>query len=433
MKCIQCGTDNNLKDRTANQGRCKNCHHTFVFEPTEMGNTKITDVMFAKLISDLSLNNTLFFTTKQLFYLLDIRLRGKTSNVASLVVLYIFYSVWAPGFIGGFLSIVIGSISFITVLIFYNLYCIYYLYNQSKSQKINHQVRRTIAQMLIWLGIVIIAGGGFISVSIIKSFILFTISVAMGLFSIYLGMTQINQTVISQESLFDKTKFQQWLNRWQEINGPIEKLLPSPQEQTLPATINPDITAYSFDRLVVCDSSSIAQILIANNFHFENNCAILSVTGYPQNIFEVTMQMLRRNPNLQVYALHNCSPKGLTLVDRLRKSPQWFADTNIAVIDIGITPRQILASKRRIFIQSTQDSAQAAKELPPKIRQSLSNEEIEWLESGNFVELESFTPRRLIQVLNISIQRTKNFAGDDDNLLATDDTSGDFYLVQSFG
>ncbi|WP_421655993.1 hypothetical protein [Leptothermofonsia sp. ETS-13] len=59
MKCIQCGEDNKLKDRKDNYGRCKNCQHPFVFEPTE-GNDNITDPMFARAIADLSANGTLF-------------------------------------------------------------------------------------------------------------------------------------------------------------------------------------------------------------------------------------------------------------------------------------------------------------------------------------------------------------------------------------
>jgi hypothetical protein len=56
MKCIQCGTDNNLKDRTANQGRCSKCNHAFVFEPTAMGAVTFTDPFFAKAIADISVN-----------------------------------------------------------------------------------------------------------------------------------------------------------------------------------------------------------------------------------------------------------------------------------------------------------------------------------------------------------------------------------------
>jgi hypothetical protein len=68
MKCINCGTDNKLKDRTANQGRCIKCNHPFVFEPTSMGTAKITDSMFSKTLADISASYTLYFTPKQLLY-----------------------------------------------------------------------------------------------------------------------------------------------------------------------------------------------------------------------------------------------------------------------------------------------------------------------------------------------------------------------------
>src|SRR4028119_1179892 len=79
MRCIKCGTENKLKDRTTWGGRCscKKCNHQFAFEPTAMTGVKITDPMFAKAIADISVNDTLFFTPKQLFYLLDKRSRPK--------------------------------------------------------------------------------------------------------------------------------------------------------------------------------------------------------------------------------------------------------------------------------------------------------------------------------------------------------------------
>jgi len=36
MKCINCQTDNNLRDRKSRGGRCVRCGHPFVFEPTAM-------------------------------------------------------------------------------------------------------------------------------------------------------------------------------------------------------------------------------------------------------------------------------------------------------------------------------------------------------------------------------------------------------------
>ncbi|MDJ0734535.1 MAG: hypothetical protein QNJ47_10795 [Nostocaceae cyanobacterium] len=431
MKCIRCGTDNNLKDRTANQGRCKNCSHPFVFEPTTMGAIKITDPMFAKAIEKISVNNTLFFTPKQLFYFLDNRLKRKFFNLFGLVFLYLFFSFWTTGFIGGILSTFFGENAFIFVLIIFNLGFIILLFHQTTSRKLENKTRKTAARGLQLLGVTILAVGIFSSTLLLNSFTLFTISVILGMLSIYLGFRQLNKTGLEQDFLFDNSQFQEWLNRWQQINGSINNILPAPREQTLPANINPDITAYSFDRLVVCDSANLAQILIANNFHFENNCAILSITGYPQSIFATTMEMLRRNPNLEVYAFHDCSPRGVSLINNLGTSSQWFADSNITIIDVGLTPRQIIATKRGMFIQTSTDSAQIARQLSPEIKESLSAEELQWLESGKFVELESFTPQRLIQVLNKGIAGVR--IGDNSSLFVEDNTSSGSYYIESFG
>lgn len=419
MKCINCGTDNKLKDRTANQGRCVKCNHPFAFEPTSMSNVKITDPFFAKAIADISANNTLFFTPKQLLYFLDNRLRSKSFSRFGWLFLYVFFNIFTFAFTIGLLIV--------------NLVFIWIFFNRSISSKNNNISRKANAKNLQIIGLIILVGG--ISISIYSSsFSLFVIVLIMGMLSIYLGTRQLGRIgFLTQEFLFSKSQVQDWLNRWQQINGSILKILPSPNQQNTPATVNPDVTAYSFDRLVVCDSTVIAQLLIANNFHFENNCAILSITGYPQSIFDTTMQMLRRNPDLKVYALHDCNPRGIGLVHNLRTSANWFLNSDTMIIDIGLTPRQIIATKRGMFIQSSPESAQAAKQLPIEIRQSLSAEELAWLESGKFVELESFTPQKLIQVLQRGISGSQNIESDGGGLIFIGDTGNDMYIVQSFG
>ncbi|MEH2112066.1 hypothetical protein [Nostoc sp.] len=421
MKCINCGTDNKLKDRTANQGRCIKCNHLFAFEPTSMSNVKITDPFFAKAIADISANNTLFFTPKQLLYFLDNRLRAKSFSGFGWLVPFLMISFFTaiPSY-------------FIVPFIFSFILIINFL-RSSKSSKLNNKDRQSNAKALQILGGIILAGGILFSINV-NSFAIFVIFISMGMLSINLGTRQSGRIgLVTQEFLFSESQVKDWLNRWQQINGSILKILPSPNQENKPATINPDVTAYSFDRLVVCDSASIAQLLIANNFHFENNCAILSITGYPQSIFDTTMQMLRRNPDLKVYAVHDCNPRGIGLVHKLRTNANWFLNSEIVIIDIGLTPHQIIATKRGMFIQSSPESAQAAKKLPEEIRQSLSAEELAWLESGKFVELESFTPQRIIKVLQKGIAGSQTLEGDDSSLLLVGDTGNDMYVVQSFG
>ncbi|GAB1540357.1 hypothetical protein NUACC21_30260 [Scytonema sp. NUACC21] len=222
-------------------------------------------------------------------------------------------------------------------------------------------------------------------------------------------VTEVNQRIYNP-GLTEKETVRRSLNKWQMINGKIEKLLSNTfQETTKFLTPSPDITAYSFDRLVVCDNDKIAEFLIANNFHFERNCAILGITGYPQNIFEITMQMLRRNPDLKVYALHNCSPKGVSLVHQLRTDERWFRDSDVTIVDAGILPCQVFNS-RKIWITRLEELELQAKNLPSEIQLSLHSEELKWLMEGNSVDLESFPPQKLIQYLNQTMAANQNLA-----------------------
>lgn len=368
MKCIRCGTENNLQDRTANRGRCKNCSHPFVFEPTAMdAKLKFTDPFFAKALSDISVNNTLHFTPQQLFYFLEKRLKKKAIAAdaggtigCGAVLIFLSFPFWQLGI--GWLLMLIGLI--VAILGFF------------RSRK----------------------------------------------------SPQYPRDLVITQSMVDD-----WLTRWTQINSVPEKLLTPALPSSISSNINSEITNYSFDRLVVCDSEAIAQMLIANNFHFENNCAILTISGYPQSIFETTMQMVYRNPQLLVYALHNCSCQGVELAHQLRTSPNWFGGRDIAIIDVGILPRQVLAAKRNIFIENNPNFGQISENISPEVRQTLSETELEWLKAGNFVELESFTPQALIQILNRSIATSREANIEEGGLIVIGDSGGYIYATDSFG
>lgn len=435
MKCIQCQMDNTLKDRTDNNGRCKQCGHQFVFEPTTMGTTKVTDGMFAKAIADLSANNTLYFTANQLFHLLDKRLHSKSTfgGVASLILCGFLTAITLIVFVLPNLSR--GNVGALFVPGAINLFFLLVLLNQSTTRKASARSRRIAARCLQIQGIALLVGGLLMSVEL-SSFILFAFAVVVGLLAMYLGRWQYRvQANTAQKPLIEWNQFREWLNRWQQIN-PIATLLSPPSENALPAAIDPEVTAYSFDRLVVTDSATIAHVLIANNFHFENNCAILSITGYPQSIFQTTMEMLRRNPKLEVFAFHDCSGEGMALGHHLRTHSQWFANTTIEIFDVGLRPRQVVALPN-VSIANTTESANVAKRLAPAVRQQLSADELAWLDEGNVVLLESFTTQRLIQALNRGIAGSRSYLAESSSggsdFIFIGDGSSSYYTVDSFG
>jgi hypothetical protein len=376
VKCIQCGTDNKLTDRTNNGGRCKNCNHAFTFEPTAMGAVKFTDPFFAKAISDVSANGSLFFTTRQLGYIIDRKAQRKIFKSGMIEVIASFLS-----------TVVLASIVISTSNFFITLFCVL-------------AATPMVKRLRDWM---------------VNNFF-----------------------AKNRQPLVKDFEVEDWLQVWASKNGAVSQQLPPVTNGAL----NPDndvsigeVSNYSFDRLVVCDRPAIAQMLIANNFHFEHNCAVLSVSGYPQQIFSTTMEMLRRNPDLQVFAFHDCSPKGLRLVHELGNSRDWFAGSNVRIVDIGLLPRQVLAKSKGLSICNSSKAAQDARSLGPQIRQGLSAKELKWLDKGNYVELESFTPQKLIMVLQRGIAGAQQMDSVDggDMVFIDSNSDGGFYAIDSFG
>ena len=107
------------------------------------------------------------------------------------------------------------------------------------------------------------------------------------------------------------------------------------------------LASYSFDRALIVEGAELAAMLVANRFHFENNCAILSKDRrYPVGAtFETVKQMLSRNPSLAVFALHDCSANGMELASMLR-TESWFPEAGTRIYDLGLRPSQIPPGER---------------------------------------------------------------------------------------
>ncbi|MBC6422540.1 MAG: hypothetical protein GDA38_14165 [Hormoscilla sp. SP12CHS1] len=181
------------------------------------------------------------------------------------------------------------------------------------SAKNYPKTRNTYARASQVSGVLIIAGGIFFSLTLSNippavAFLIFSISIGLGLLLLYLANKALNRLLYIPKSLYIRpSEVDNWVNSWTQWNGPISKMLPTANEENASVAVSSEIAAYSFDRVVVCEHAEIAQMLIANNFHFENNCAVLSITGYPQSIFSTVLEMLRRNQELKVYTLHDAS------------------------------------------------------------------------------------------------------------------------------
>ena len=326
MKCIYCNTDTTYPVRRGSGGRCRSCLHPFAFEP-KTDPLGVADGLFQGAVKDVSGDNAVFFTEGQLWYEFNRRLlRKKVPNVT-----------------GGAVLITLSSI-----------------------------------------------GGGIIALAAHTFWPLAIITVPGMIGGAVLRARAKRAGPPPQHPRISDSDFRKkYLTRWGTIHGKIEKLLPPVVPQPAPAAPPADVAAFSFDRALVTDHVAVAAMLVANNFHFENNCAILSADGYPQHVGATLMTMLRRNPRLRVFALHNASEAGCGLPLELRREG-WFPDPSVQVFDLGLRPSHIL-KMRPISLPG------GSRTLPPALRATLAPEEAAWLEGGTSVELEVVRPAKLMR------------------------------------
>ena len=274
MKCIRCDHDSKKKDR-ANR-LCPGCGKEFAFEPAE--GAPVTDMLFKNAIAAVSGGGRLRWGVEHLYYEVCRRLRPKFAAVQA--------------FRTGLLAVVVATSAAILLL-----------------------------------------GDGTITVLTL---------VAPGLVAAAIVTARHLTRRADPYPKIDPAAFGALWDRWCRIHGTPEGVIqrrpmPAAPPATPLAAMEPDIGDYSFDRAVICDRARTVDLLIANNYHFENNCAVLSVDGYPQGPFPVVMAMLKRNPKLQVYALHDATPAGCAMAHEVASNPAWF-NGEIRVVDLGLRP-----------------------------------------------------------------------------------------------
>ena len=69
-----------------------------------------------------------------------------------------------------------------------------------------------------------------------------------------------------------------------------------------------DIADYSFDRAIICDRHETVDVLLYNNFHFENNCAVLAHDGYPEESFGSSAEFVGKTVFHRRLRRPRCSP-----------------------------------------------------------------------------------------------------------------------------
>lgn len=193
-------------------------------------------------------------------------------------------------------------------------------------------------------------------------------------------------------------RFNDLWQRWSDVKGRPESAIERLPKGRRPPPAEVDLYDYSFDRVVVCDRARTVDLLVANNFHFENNCAVLSIAGYPEDVFEPVRAMLKRNPRLEIFALHDATPFGCRVAHRLSTDPAWFQGQRVH--DVGLRPGHA-ARRREYWLGSEVRSVE--------LGGGLTAQEAAWL-SRYRMELAVYRPEAILRALFRAINRREELA-----------------------
>ncbi len=204
---------------------------------------------------------------------------------------------------------------------------------------------------------------------------------------------QGNKTVRLGEVAFEVL----W-DKWLAAHGSPPGLFEAPRSGADGRKVTPalaaELEAYSFDRVVVCDRPSTVDILLANDFHFENNCAIIGAGGHPAGAFELVRSMVRNNPHIEIFVLHDASISGCSLAHTLRNDPGWFKDQG-RLFDVGLRPSHAKAFTGQW--SETRPSPDAIQQLV-SAAPHLSAAERSWLKRYELA-LDAIPPEQLVKRL----------------------------------
>jgi hypothetical protein len=210
----------------------------------------------------------------------------------------------------------------------------------------------------------------------------------------------------------ERGEFDRMLRQWIDAHGSPAKLI-APVVTTAPPAraVAEELEHYSFDRAVVCDVPDTVDLLLGNDFHFENNCAVITADGYPGHAFATVRKMLSQNPRLEVFVLHDATVEGCVLARHLRTSSDWFAGSAVRVYDVALRPAQAAKQPKLLWHDARHVGQDPA----------LTDDERAWL-ARHSMSVAALSPEQTIKRLFRAINRMPELAALGGATSSTDDT-----------
>lgn len=214
-----------------------------------------------------------------------------------------------------------------------------------------------------------------------------------------------------------RTDFDDLYAKWVKENGKPKRLIRPMGNVALSPELTEELESYSFDRVVICDRHDTVDLLVGNDFHFENNCAVISADGYPRHAFPTIRRMMKQNPRIEIYVLHDATPDGCRLATLIRNDRAWFGGQPVRVYDVALRPSQA-RSQTTVLWGETQTVFAGP---------GITAEEAAWL-SKYRMEVAAIRPEQLIKRLFRAMQTMPHLA-DTAGFSASGDAGGDTVIL----
>ncbi len=285
MKCPKCQHNHLRRSGLV----CNNCRYTFVFDPKVDG---ITDGKFKKLIESVSSNNTYYFTMNQLFSAYCRMPIAKTDTGCAGC--------------GGCFAMLLGI------------------------------------GAIVWGGLH--AGGAQYRLVgyVVDSIVIVAALAGPGIFLLTVGAALLIAARRRPKPRPSDERLNGWLGKWEGAGRPISKLLRQPSLDHAPnhPYRESDIYDYGVERLLIVQHDLHVDLFVKNGFHAEHRALVVSENGYPRYLVETARKFLSERPDLPVILLHDSTPEGLAMKDRLARSTVYPL-AGRPMNDAGLFPQNI--------------------------------------------------------------------------------------------
>lgn len=153
----------------------------------------------------------------------------------------------------------------------------------------------------------------------------------------------------------DPRTFGAIVDRWQKSPLRTDKLLTEPSLSAPPPNWSEaDIYDYGVERILIVQRDLLVDVFVRNQFHTEQKALVVSETGYPAYLTRVVDRLLAETPDLPVALLHDSTPDGIQMKDRLLSAAPYRL-TEASLLDVGLFPRDVARMPRLKGLGSRQD------------------------------------------------------------------------------